>query len=515
MRDTGWRNGRRPSRSTSVGLAVVLLLLTCAQSNRDEIPFWNFPLIMAHDAGTGYLEYKKMNPAVRWSKTQKEGVTSQLNCGARAFDIRPRVTETGEVIMHHTVSIYKPVVDVVAEAIDWLSQHPQEMVVMYLSHFEGPRPKSSGRSRKAALSVSREEAKNTTISVLEGRGLRVITECVELHGLTYGEVRQLPAARLPSGGSLLVLADCVHENWDPSVKCYGRMPKRALGGPEMTPEVAEALPDERPQGAGGVFPSGEVDLDCLEADEEFAFLREGFTEGEGGGREVELEDAIPEEGTFRGTDVGSRRGRGAQDIAEVYLAEEEEEGGESYTLSQWPYTLIPRGFFLRQLELHWKTRGAKDLECPPSSSLPLTRAEALKRKAVSRSGLYSCWYAPTRHIPYARLKGYMRKVSGTFHKFSRGKSFVPPWILQLHWQYDMSSVCAGLSCNSSILLDVVRSKVNVWAARHVADLALLPALNFLQVDDVCAAEGGQLLSEAVELRIQRLEILGVVKESVH
>ena len=41
------------------------------------------PMIMAHDAGSGYLGRGLVN---RWTKTQSQGMKEQLECGARVFD---------------------------------------------------------------------------------------------------------------------------------------------------------------------------------------------------------------------------------------------------------------------------------------------------------------------------------------------------------------------------------------------------------------------------------------------
>ena len=63
----------------------------------DDTPANEVPMIMTHDAGSGYLGSGLVN---RWTKTQPAGLAAQLECGARAFDARPLLKD-GRVVWHH------------------------------------------------------------------------------------------------------------------------------------------------------------------------------------------------------------------------------------------------------------------------------------------------------------------------------------------------------------------------------------------------------------------------------
>jgi hypothetical protein len=66
-----------------------------------NLPFNQFPMLQSHDAGTGYLNYSTGDPVTdiinRFTKTQEEPITGQLDCGARAFDWRPYLDPATEV----------------------------------------------------------------------------------------------------------------------------------------------------------------------------------------------------------------------------------------------------------------------------------------------------------------------------------------------------------------------------------------------------------------------------------
>jgi len=69
-----------------VGAALLALLPTGADGVDDGTPLAMVPMIMTHDAASGYLGAGLVN---KWTKTQTAGLAQQLACGARAFDARP------------------------------------------------------------------------------------------------------------------------------------------------------------------------------------------------------------------------------------------------------------------------------------------------------------------------------------------------------------------------------------------------------------------------------------------
>lgn len=64
----------------------------------DDTLFNSVPMIMAHDAASGYLGGGLINA---WTKTQSAGMREQLDCGARVFDARPELDEDKGLVWHH------------------------------------------------------------------------------------------------------------------------------------------------------------------------------------------------------------------------------------------------------------------------------------------------------------------------------------------------------------------------------------------------------------------------------
>ncbi len=62
----------------------------------------------------------------------------QLNCGSRSFDYRPYLLENGTLVAHHGgVMIPYPMRTSMQEVINWCHKNPSELVIVYLSHFDG------------------------------------------------------------------------------------------------------------------------------------------------------------------------------------------------------------------------------------------------------------------------------------------------------------------------------------------------------------------------------------------
>lgn len=163
------------------------------------------PMIMAHDAGSGYLGQGIVNA---WTKTQSGGLLEQLECGARAFDARPLLDPKAGLIWHHggvrvDYSFNRSLLDVVA----WCGAHPAELVLLMVWDCEG-----DGCMRAVGDSLAQH-------------GVANIATCARLEGLTLGRARQLGA--LSGGGSLLAFtgpsapngAACSVANYDPSQAC--------------------------------------------------------------------------------------------------------------------------------------------------------------------------------------------------------------------------------------------------------------------------------------------------------
>ena len=65
-------------------------------------------MVMAHDAATSYLKGGFFHQINDWAKTQGDGgFTAMLNCGSRAFDVRPKMTSDGIHFHHGKIDISK------------------------------------------------------------------------------------------------------------------------------------------------------------------------------------------------------------------------------------------------------------------------------------------------------------------------------------------------------------------------------------------------------------------------
>lgn len=168
-----------------------------------------YPFIMTHDSGTGYLSSltsldneQKLGGVVNdWAQTQTTGFGGQLACGARAFDLRPYETDDGDLIMHHgDIKVDYPLTDAVQEVIDFAGSNPDELIILFLSHFDG-------------ASTAEQDSKDA----LSGLGVYVAA-CAELTNLTVNGAMVL--GELSSGGHVLAMDGCVAENYDSSITCY-------------------------------------------------------------------------------------------------------------------------------------------------------------------------------------------------------------------------------------------------------------------------------------------------------
>jgi len=169
--------------------------------------------LMAHDAGTGYIERKK---ALHWfySKTQIGTAYQILNDGARALDIRPKLLSNGTVILQHGAVDVKVALDIlVQDAVQWCHDNDDELVLlltndMKYENYDG----SSGTDAMAQVYAS--------------LGVPYYS-CDAIHNLTVAEVMAM--AHLASGGYLIALdrhdvygSFCGKSNWlhDELVTCY-------------------------------------------------------------------------------------------------------------------------------------------------------------------------------------------------------------------------------------------------------------------------------------------------------
>jgi len=171
----------------------------------DDALLTHTPIIMTHDAATGYLGKGLVNA---WAKTQSGPFAEQLDCGARAFDARPLLDDKEGLIWHHgSVKVDHAFADSVAEIVEWCGRNPTELVLLPISACSGSGCMSAVRT---ALSAA---------------GVKDLQTCDPLKGMTYGDAKRLGA--LSNGGALLAVTGpshssgvaCSYGNYDSSLAC--------------------------------------------------------------------------------------------------------------------------------------------------------------------------------------------------------------------------------------------------------------------------------------------------------
>jgi hypothetical protein len=174
--------------------------------------------LMSHDAATGYLKASQgISGAINlYAKNQIGSVYDQLNDGARALDIRPKLLANGTVICHHgTINIPVTLETLVQDAMRWCNDNPEELVLIDHLNFAYENATASADTTVAALS-----------EVYYKLGVNYV-ECGDLYGLTVEKTMEISS--LESGGYLLAMdrhdataSSCSKGNYvsDQIVTCY-------------------------------------------------------------------------------------------------------------------------------------------------------------------------------------------------------------------------------------------------------------------------------------------------------
>ena len=169
---------------------------------------------MSHDAATGYM--KRSSPKALYAKNQIGTVYEQLNNGARALDVRPKLLNNGTVVTHHgAVGISVTLETLVTDAIRWCNDNQDELVLIF-----------HGNLAYQNITPSADTAVEALSEVYDSLGVTYV-ECGDVYGLTVQETMEL--ASLSSGGYLLALdrhdayaSFCAKTNYitDQIVTCY-------------------------------------------------------------------------------------------------------------------------------------------------------------------------------------------------------------------------------------------------------------------------------------------------------
>jgi hypothetical protein len=204
----------------------------------DSILFHEASFLMSHDAATGYIrpgDRSKQGLAWSYAKNQVGSVYQQLNDGARALDLRPKLLGNGTIIFQHGSLINIPVTfeQVVSEAVQWCgeSNNKDELVLLLPSNFLYQYDSSSSSESSSVATTMYSAMKN----VYNKFGVTYL-HCNEVYGLTLGQVKEL--SLLASGGYLLALDGqdyggtfCGKSNWikDQIVTCWGSSSNSSRG----------------------------------------------------------------------------------------------------------------------------------------------------------------------------------------------------------------------------------------------------------------------------------------------
>lgn len=178
---------------------------------------------MSHDAATGYVKPGSLSASGltwRYSKNQVGSAYQQLSDGARALDLRPKLLSNGTVIFQHG-DINIPVLfeTVIADAVRWCADNPDELVILLPSDFAY---QSTATRYDLDDDFYAQENKPIIVGAMESiyqqHGVSYL-HCTEVYGLTIAEVMEI--ALLPTGGYLFAMdqqdwhgTPCAKPNWN-------------------------------------------------------------------------------------------------------------------------------------------------------------------------------------------------------------------------------------------------------------------------------------------------------------
>ena len=201
--------------------------------------------VLAHDAATGYIQKNHLSPdGLTWSytKTQTGTLYEQLQDGARALDLRPKLLHNGTIVFHHGV-ITVPISfqNALTDVIRWCQENPKEVVLLLTSHYSFGKARSSETNNHDDYYASDNDDDapvdnnddgddfysqtdnnaamvNALQNIYNQYGVTYLS-CADVYGWTIENVQE--QANLPNGGILLALDGkdaypgkfCGKENW--------------------------------------------------------------------------------------------------------------------------------------------------------------------------------------------------------------------------------------------------------------------------------------------------------------
>lgn len=163
-----------------------------------------YAIIQTHDSVTGEIDERRDHVVADWTRTQKGTIIDQLNCGARALDYRPYLSEKGEIFAHHgPIVIYKSMEQTLRELKKWGKENPTELIIFQVSHCVDARFNNNYYSATCESDV---------MDLLAKMNVHTVTDCAELETMTMEKAL--------SYGNVLAVFGCSSGYWDPSLTCY-------------------------------------------------------------------------------------------------------------------------------------------------------------------------------------------------------------------------------------------------------------------------------------------------------
>jgi hypothetical protein len=170
------------------------------------------PFVLSHNAATGYAD--SVTPFV---KNQNMDFTGQLNCGARALDLRlgyqtSEQQDKRDLKFHHTKYMEDQTVanDIGKDVKAWAKRNPDELVILILSH-----------CKVGGITAKDGDCDEPFFEPFRTLGIHVVEKAEELKIMTVKKAEEL--AQIKDGGKILAIyakEDNVQSNWDENI-VYG------------------------------------------------------------------------------------------------------------------------------------------------------------------------------------------------------------------------------------------------------------------------------------------------------
>ena len=221
--------------------------------------------LMSHDSATGYIQPANIGgsgsssssgggsssshslaSSLTWqySKNQIGSVYQQLDDGARALDLRPKLLTNGTIIFQHgDINIGVTLEQVLADAVRWCTDNHQqhhseeqddtnsgELILLLPSNFAYQKSQSSGFTDDDDSYGNNHNGVASIVSIMESIYAQYnipYVHCSDVYGMTVAEVMELAA--LPTGGYMIAMdgqdyygTPCAKPNWveEELVPCY-------------------------------------------------------------------------------------------------------------------------------------------------------------------------------------------------------------------------------------------------------------------------------------------------------